>query len=232
MGYLKKIIKKIVPLTLRQSFRINQSKSQSIIRQAFLRIFEKNKLCKITGAHLLLNIGCGELPRAGWINIDINPCRGVYYSDVARSIPLRNESVRHIHCEHLLEHLDYEGARKFLAECLRILEKGGSLRLILPDAEKYLRAYCQNDKEFFEEFKNLGGGGPFRTRLEIINQMFRMGGAHKFAWDLEVLSMVLKEIGFTKVEKSRFGGDMPPDLCIDLTDSWRPVESLYVNVYK
>lgn len=231
MGYLKRILKKIIPLRSRQAFRIIRSESQFVIQQTFLDIFEKNKLRKIPGTHLLLNIGCAKLPKAGWINIDINPCKGVYYADVSRSIPLRDDTVRHIHCEHLLEHLDYEAVKKFLKECLRILEKGRLLRLIVPDAEKYLRAYCQNDNEFFEKLKDLGEGGPFRTRIEIINQVFRMGGAHKFAWDLETLSMVLKDVGFTRVEKSQLG-DVDPDLNIDLTDSWRYLESLYVNAYK
>jgi predicted SAM-dependent methyltransferase len=214
-----------------------QKRIQFAIRYTLLSIFERNKLSKIPGTHLLLNIGCAKVPKAGWINIDLNPCKGVYFADVSRMIPLKDGTVRHIHCEHLLEHLEhldywnYKEAQNFLKECLRVLEEGGSLRLIVPDAEKYLRAYCQNDSAFFETLRNLGKSGPFRTRMEIINQVFRMGGDHKYAWDIETLSMVLKEVGFTRVEKSQLG-DIDPDLNIDLTDSWRYLESLYVNVYK
>ena len=230
MGYIKSILKKVIPSGIRRTLRVIQEEWQFALQQTYFRIFKKNELGKITGTHLLLNVGCGKELKEGWVNIDLIPCKGVYYADVARRLPLKEGAFRHIHCEHLLEHLDYEQAKGFLNECLRILEKDGCLRLILPDAEKYLRAYCQNDRAFFDSLDYLGGK-PFRTTMEVINQVFRMGGAHKFAWDMETLLMILTETGFTRVVKSRLG-DVAPDLNIDLTDYWRPIESLYVNAYK
>lgn len=232
MGYLKDILKQIISHRTRRALRIMQRKSRFTSRQIYFRIFEKSKLSKIRDPHLLVNLGCGQTPMAGWVNIDLDPRKGAYFADFTRGIPLRNGAVRHIHCEHLLEHFDYAMAPAFLKECVRVLEDGGWLRLIVPDAEKYLCAYCQNDSAFFEALKYLGGRSePLRTRIEIVNQVFRMEGVHKFAWDFETLSMVLKEAGFAKVEQSRFG-DITPDLNIDLTDFWRPIESLYVNAYK
>jgi hypothetical protein len=55
------------------------------------------------------------------------------------------------------------------------------LRIIVPDAEKCMRAYSNNDKVFFERLNNLGGTSePLPTKGAICNQMFHMGGAHRF----------------------------------------------------
>lgn len=196
------------------------------------RLLAWNKLRKVGGSGFLINLGCGEIVREGWLNIDMSKGRGIYYHDLRNLLPMSNECARHINCEHFLEHLEYHYAKKLLTECYRLLEEGGKLRLIVPDAEKYLYAYCQKDTVFFEKLKTLGGmPQPFRTKMEIINQMFRMYGDHKFAWDFETLELALREAGFTRIEQSEIG-EIEAEYNIDGTDSWRPVESLYVNATK
>ena len=70
------------------------------------------------------------------------------------------------------------------------------MRIGVPDAELYLRAYAANDREFFKATEWLGCASyPLRTPLEVVNQLFRMGGAHKFAWDFETLALSLSEAG-------------------------------------
>jgi len=179
-----------------------------------------------------INIGCGGAVMEGWTNLDICPAPGAFYSDARNGLPFGDGAALHIHCEHFLEHLEYEAAERFLGECHRVLSAGGTLRVIVPDAEKYLTAYCRNDEEFFGGLRHLGNARvPLVTRIEIVNQMFRMGDAHRFAWDFETLELVTKRIGFSKALRSSLG-DISSDLNIDGTDSWRPVESLYVNIHK
>ncbi|RMF27281.1 MAG: hypothetical protein D6765_07785 [Bacteroidetes bacterium] len=150
----------------------------------------------------------------------------------ATPFPCPRGVARHIHCEHFLEHLSQEDAIRFLGECHRLLEPGGSLRLILPDAEKYLRAYANRNLAFFEPLSRLGNAQrPFRTPMEIINQMFRMGGDHLFAWDYETLALYLREVGFARVEPSSLH-DVPEEFDIDGKDAWRVHESLYLNAWK
>jgi predicted SAM-dependent methyltransferase len=182
---------------------------------------------------LLLNIGCGRLTRDGWVNIDVQPSPGKsFYLDVRNGLPLSNCSARHIHCEHFLEHLEFSEAKQFLCECARVLENGGSMRLIVPDLEKYVIAYTQNDHTFFRSFRFLGGAAePLETKGAVCNQMFRMGGSHKFAWDFETLREVARHCGFSEVSRSAWG-DVPPLLNIDGNDEWRSVESLYVKLVK
>lgn len=71
-----------------------------------------------------------------------------YFADLRNHLELKSGSVRHIHCEHVLEHLERDEAARFLRECRRVLVAEGTLRLILPDGEKYLRAYAVEDALF------------------------------------------------------------------------------------
>jgi hypothetical protein len=58
-----------------------------------------------------------------------------------------------------------------------------------------------------------------------------MGGSHKFAWDFETLTAVLKRRGFSTVQMSMIC-DVASEYQIDGEDWWRPFESLYVNARK
>jgi predicted SAM-dependent methyltransferase len=166
------------------------------------------------------------------VNIDVEPSRGAYYVDVINGLPFEPRTVAHIHCEHFLEHLWLEDAEQFLRECYRVLTDEGTIRIIVPDAEKYLRAYCRNDQAFFGRLTRLGNAKqPLDTPIKVVNQMFRMGGDHKFGWDFDTLSCTARRIGFSEVSRSSFGS-VAGDLAIDGEDEWRQVESLYANLQK
>jgi len=183
------------------------------------------------GSGLKVNLGCGPLGRSGWVNVDGYPIDGTVLGlDLRNALPFKDGVARHIHCEHFLEHLEFDQALRLLGECYRILQPGGSMRLILPDGGKYLRAYVERDEPFFARVKNIGN--PSRalgTPMEIINQSFRMGGAHRFAWDEETLRCYLKESGFVDVVVSE-PNQVDAELAIDGTDSWRRDESIYLNM--
>jgi len=189
-----------------------------------------NHLLKASG--IKVNIGCGKLVRKDWVNIDLYPQPGAYYVNVVDGLPFKARTVIHIHCEHFLEHLSFFDAERFLAECYRVLVPGGSMRIIVPDAEKYITAYCSSDKEFFQKMQGLGGvERPLETPMHFLNQMFRMGGDHHFAWDFETLRATTTAVGFPTVVLSSYG-DTLQEYAIDGTDDWRKVESLYANLQK
>ena len=181
---------------------------------------------------LLLNVGCGESVRAGWVNIDYAPHNGAFYYDALDRIPIADGTVRHIHCEHFLEHLTHDDAAAFLKECLRVLVPAGTMRIIVPDAERYMRAYCADDTEFFQKLEHLGGSvEPLRPKNMVCNQAFRMGGDHLFGWDFETIDGAARRAGFATVLRSSIN-DVPDAFKIDGQDWWRPIESIYVNLRK
>lgn len=180
---------------------------------------------------LSLNLGAGFHTRDGWTPIDlmVSPPTGIRW-DMRWGLPLDDGSVRRIHCEHFFEHLRFpDEVMPALAECARVLEAGGELRIIVPDAARYIRAYAAGDSAFFDAMRELGGAAvPFETNIEVVNQAFRMGGDHLFAWDLSVMQRRLEAVGFEHVVETGYD----PARFIDQSDEWRRRESLYVVAYK
>jgi predicted SAM-dependent methyltransferase len=210
-------------------------KSEAQVQAARLRCLTPDNQRRVRALRhargLSLNLGAGFHQRDGWTPIDlmVDPPTGIRW-DMRWGLPLENGSARRIHCEHFFEHLRFpDEVMPALAECFRVLEPGGELRIIVPDAARYIRAYARHDTEFFESMRELGGAAtPFETDIEIVNQAFRMGGDHQFAWDLPVMRRRLEAVGFEHVEETGYD----PVRFIDQGDAWRQRESLYVVATK
>jgi predicted SAM-dependent methyltransferase len=206
----------------------------------FLRLFTLNTPRRFRGKeNLTVNIGAGKTGKDGWINIDILSSPGVNcLFDCRRKLPFSDDSVKMLHCEHFLEHLDYtEEVPYFLSECFRVLQNGGILRVSVPDTKKYLRAYCENSWDELERIRPLEEGRydkflncRYRTKMELINSVFRTGVYHKYSYDYKTLVFILQRYGFTRIERQEFGKSILADLCID--NELRAPESLYVEAVK
>jgi len=103
----------------------------------------RQKYAKSSG--LLVNFGAGSSGKLGWVNVDGFQQPGITcLLDGRASMPFQDSSVRGFYSEHFFEHLRYpEDAGHFLKECHRVLQPGAVVRLIVPDGEAYLRAYCE-----------------------------------------------------------------------------------------
>lgn len=189
--------------------------------------------------NLRVNLGCGLAAKTGWVNVDM-----VKYPDVnclfdcRKKLPFSDCSVRAIFTEHFVEHLDYcEEIPAFLSECHRVLLPGGVIRIVVPDAEKYVRGYCSEDWSELSQTRPLGPdrsdchfGTKYNTRMELLNVVFRQYFEHKFAYDFETLAFVLRRYGFSHVEHQKFGESILPELAID--NPSRASESLYVEAVR
>lgn len=187
----------------------------------------------------LLNIGCGGRGKPGWVNVDVFPAPGVTCTfDCRKRLPFADNAARGIYTEHFFEHIDYtEEAPYFLAECRRVLKPGGVLRIVVPDAEKYLRAYCEAGWETISQVRGLNAEHfdpyaecRYHTKMELVNEVFRQAYDHKFAYDFETLAFLLQTYGFSQVVKQDYGCSLLAELCID--QARRQSESLYVDAVK
>jgi predicted SAM-dependent methyltransferase len=187
---------------------------------------------------LLLNLGAGRVGFERWVNVDSFRGKNIdCVSDIRKKLPFDNASVRGIFCEHFLEHLDYtEEVPHFLSECYRVLKPGGVIRIIVPDAEKYLRGYAAGGWKELSRVRKLSegqrdpAGFSYNTRMELVNEIFRQGGQHKFAYDGETLEFLLRRYGFQGVKKQEYLKSLMPELCID--QEGRASESVYVEGQK
>jgi SAM-dependent methyltransferase len=97
-----------------------------------------------------INLGCGPLARAGWINCDFRDLPGVdLRCDITRGIALAEDQADFIAAIHFLQDLAYPQIVPALLELRRVLKPGGVLRLAVPDLDKAVRAYLDHDAAYF-----------------------------------------------------------------------------------
>jgi predicted SAM-dependent methyltransferase len=190
------------------------------------------RLCRQRG--LSLNIGSGGRGLPDWINIELTTHRDTTLClDIRRSLPLASNSVRRVLIEHVLEHVDFRSdVPQLLREFHRVLEPNGTLRIIVPDAERFLAAYTSRDPEAWRELGWDLTRLPYDifTPMHVINHIFHQGGEHLFAYDFETLKFALQGAGFEKINRVGFRHSADPALAID--QEVHAPYSLYVEAIK
>jgi predicted SAM-dependent methyltransferase len=76
------------------------------------------------------------MPVEGYVSLDSQPKKGVDVICRVPPIPYEADGVAHIYAGHFLEHLPPWEVFNFLLECKRVLQPGGTLTLVVPDAHK------------------------------------------------------------------------------------------------
>ena len=192
-----------------------------------LKIYKIKKYARHN--NIKLNIGAGPFGEEGWVNIDMFKYKNISFTyDCRKSIPLKNNTVSLIRCEHVLEHMDKEyEAKVFLKECHRILNKGGIIRIIVPDIEKFIKAYYEKDWKVVGINQEVKGEWQ---EADILTHTFRQGGEHKFGYDFKALAYLIEACGFTDIQKTTFGCSISAELTKDQEIHLK--HSLYVEAVK
>lgn len=109
-----------------------------------------------------MNLGCGHHVVAGWINADRAPGPGVdLCCDLTRGLPLPSGRLDCVVAIHLLQDLPFPALPPALRELRRVLRPEGVLRLAVPDLERAIHAWLDDDRGYFyigdEEVTSIGG---------------------------------------------------------------------------
>jgi len=180
-----------------------------------------------------VNVACGPQILADYVNLDLRSADpSVIACDTRRDLPLADGAARGIRAEQFVEHLEpREELPAFLTSCHRTLAPGGVLRIIVPDAERYLQAYCRVD---LGGFWDLEVPNPFPddlpTRMDVINHVFHQWHEHRWAYDFETLEHRLQAAGFVRIERAAIQRSRDPKLAQD-RDVHAPY-SLYVEAIR
>jgi predicted SAM-dependent methyltransferase len=182
-----------------------------------------------------LDLGCGRNTNESFVNMDFlwHPEVDLCW-DVLQGLPFQDASLRGIFSEHFLEHFDIMEVESILKECRRVLAPGGVLRLVVPDAERYLRTYCLqvsgslNARFPFQERESMDG--DFAAMLSV-NRVFYQDRdsphGHRVMFDFQLLDLLLRRAGFDAITRTRFREGR--DLTLLVESEARAVESLYVE---
>ena len=93
---------------------------------------------------LNVNLGCGPvfIDSSDWLNLDFSPSSyAVRQANLLGRLPLADESSSLVYSSHFLEHVPRTLVAGFLRECLRVLQPGEVVRLVVPDLENMAREY-------------------------------------------------------------------------------------------
>jgi len=176
------------------------------------------------GRPVYLNLGSGPrgIDDRRWINVDGYSDANVHFLlDFNRPLPFADSSLDGVFCEHVIEHFSQEDGLNLAREILRCLRPGGVVRIIVPDAERVMRAYFDHPQQLAERRKT-------QTAIEAVNSYFRQRYEHQFLYDFETMELMLQRAGFTTVIRSSFRTSV---LCLDVVldhpkYEW---ESLYIE---
>ena len=168
------------------------------------------------GGELKLHLGCGPKVLPGWLNIDMTKHDGAAVMRMPDGLRrFESNSVAHVYCSHMVEHISYPGeVLTFAREIHRLLKPGGALRFVVPGIERIIRAYVSDDKEFFE--------GQARrhpawctTKLDHLMYALQQDGEHKYGYDFETARKFLTQAGFSRITDSDYNQSEFETLRID-----------------
>ncbi len=183
---------------------------------------------------LSINLGSGGRGLEDWVNVELLPAVDTTLClDIRRRLPFADGSARRIFAEHVVEHLDFkEDVPRLFAEFHRVLRPGGVVRIIVPDAERFLKAYASGDDDLWKalgwDLQNLPD--DIFTAMHAVNHIFHQSGEHLFAYDFETMGVMLRRAGFGEVSRRAYGESGDEKLAID-QDNHAPY-SLYVEAVR
>ncbi len=174
-----------------------------------------------------LNWGCGHITPFGWINSDIEAGPGIdVVADIRRGLPLAADSFDYIVSIHALPELSYRELDPALRELRRVLKPGGVLRLGLPDFDRAIQAYRQEDIDYFligdDEVRSLSG--------KMIVQLTWYGRSRSM-FTGKFIQELLARNQFQSIVPCTYQQTLSPYPAITELDD-RPLESLFVEARK
>lgn len=179
-----------------------------------------------------LNVGASPIwEKEDWHTLDhkLTQNQGKSIAGDAASISLPDNRCQTVFCSHMLEHVPHTKLETILLEFNRVLGDRGILRVLVPDLKKIAHAYVNEDADFFRRAKeedesirtDLGFGGMLVNFVvspgqdtALMNRgldKFIAGYAHIYAYDFEMLRILLERTGFGNVRQMEFCESEQPD---------------------
>jgi predicted SAM-dependent methyltransferase len=136
-----------------------------------------------------LNLGCGDKPIPGYVNIDTRLLPGV---DVAASffdLPYTKGAIQEIYMCHSLEHTPLMKVQPLLSYLSDLLRDDGQLYISVPDFSILSSLYLAQKVPLSSIVRAIHGGQEYE------------GNLHYISFDMKLLSDLLKNAGFQEIKE-------------------------------
>lgn len=213
---------------------------------------------------LNLNLGCGDTAPDGWVNCDsswnaqlskltfahqaikkmglVSEARwpvNVRYLSLAKRFPWNDGSVDVVYASHVFEHLDQRVADNFMRESMRILKRGGVLRIVVPDLLFHAKRYVQSTTdgtsgaEEFLAITNLRLPVARSLIHNTYNLILGHPSLHKQMYDWVTLRKAVESYGFMDIKQMSHGASESIENILDVEGPGAGYEgSLYLEALK
>ena len=195
-----------------------------------------------------LHLGCGHNAPQGWVNLDgswnarlskypglrkllkvlhVVPASlldiiwdpNILIHDVRKPLPFEDDTLSAIYASHLLEHLYLEEAKRLLKECLRVLEPGGVLRMVVPDLRAIVSEYWEEKQSVASATRTETVTAADKLNMKLLlhppmppsgNALYRLYTtwkdfhSHKWMYDAESLVRYFQWAGYIDVQEMAF----------------------------
>lgn len=172
-----------------------------------------------------INLGAGpHWQHSGWHTLDHKLKKNEKFKIKGNlnKINLKNKICDLVFISHTLEHIPHIQIQNVLTEINRIMKKGATIRILVPNLEAITKAYVRKDKKFFKEAidedhsirTDLGYGGMLMNFIVSPGQdtvlldrnlnKFIAGYAHLYAYDFNMIKILLQKCGFVDIKKKKF----------------------------
>jgi len=207
--------------------------------QAFIGPLIRNRAFQLKRPRVLaascLDVGCGGNHHPGFVHLDYLWHPGVDVCwDIGNGLPFADRTFKGVFSQHCLEHFSLPAALAMLREIRRVLAPEGTVRIVVPDGELYLRAYFSQLSGSAEPrfpYQDADVFEGIRTPILSVNRIFYVDRdspfGHRTIYDFELLASLMRLAGFSGVRKQTFLQGRDPRLLVD--SPGRQIESLYVE---
>jgi predicted SAM-dependent methyltransferase len=181
---------------------------------------------------------CAILDRAGFLEemnrqfISFARSSDIHWADATKHIPVGDASADVLYSSHMLEHLDRDEVRSFLAEAYRVLKPEGIIRIAVPDLRLMVQEYYQHgdgNKLIARTF--LAQSRPIGIRAKLKWLLITTRACHRWMYDVDSLSQLLADSGFREVGAWPAGSTSISGEC-SLNLRERENETLYIEARK
>jgi len=144
----------------------------------------------------------------GWETADITDADYVLNFHEPK-LPLDNSSCSAIYSSAMIEHISDESVSKLFSEIYRVLNMGGSFRVVCPDLDKAIRAYKEDDLYYFLSnsmwlFNSIKQGALPKESLSLHNNVIRVLASYIETGGGPIADKKVFEEKFAELDKYEF----------------------------